>query len=382
MILNGSISLAYVIEWDASEVLSNFRYSLTDNAGGRFAIDANTGEITVANGSLLDSETASSHNITVRVTDAAGLTYDEAMTIAVANVNESPIIRNGGINDMDGVEGAAINIPTSAAFADPEASALTYNVTGLPSGLTFNSTTGVISGTPAAGTASVTPYNITVTASDGANTATIDEFTLTIHSVSTLSHSGTWTTDASTASTTAGGVGITASFAANSGASITTITNENLANLDVYSNDVLKNTTALRFLFNWDTSPEGSTNNASTDGATGTVTFTFTEAVTNPILHLDRLGGNGGSIFNSMRMLLQTPGITLQEIAGNHQLIVDETNGWIEREYGETGDAGLSSESNTNWNLGMAAGSVRLLGTFTTVTFSCKPPEHDRRCRW
>ncbi len=134
------------------------------------------------------------------------------MTIAVANMNESPVIRNGGINDIDGVEGAAINIPTSAAFADPEGAALTYNVTGLPSGLTFNSTTGLISGTPAAGSASTTPYNITVTASDGVSMATIDEFTLTIHSVPTLSHSGTWTTGASTASTTAGTVGILQTF--------------------------------------------------------------------------------------------------------------------------------------------------------------------------
>ncbi len=106
-----NVARRYVIEWDASEVLSNFRYSLTDDASGRFAINANTGEITVANSSLLNFESATSHNITVRVTDAAGLTYDEVMSIAVANANESPVIRNGGINDMDGVEGAAISIP-------------------------------------------------------------------------------------------------------------------------------------------------------------------------------------------------------------------------------------------------------------------------------
>ena len=36
-------------------------YSLTDDAGGRFAIDATTGVVTVANGTLLDFETATSH---------------------------------------------------------------------------------------------------------------------------------------------------------------------------------------------------------------------------------------------------------------------------------------------------------------------------------
>ena len=73
----------YVIEWDASEVLSSFTFNLTDDAGGRFAIDSSTGEITVADGTLLDYETNTSHNVTVEVTDAAGNTYSEAMSVTV-----------------------------------------------------------------------------------------------------------------------------------------------------------------------------------------------------------------------------------------------------------------------------------------------------------
>ena len=41
-------------------------YSLDDDAGGMFTIDANTGEVTVAGN--LDYETATSHTITVRAT--------------------------------------------------------------------------------------------------------------------------------------------------------------------------------------------------------------------------------------------------------------------------------------------------------------------------
>ena len=73
---------------DVGEVLS---YSLTDDAGGRFAIDSSTGEITVADGSALDHEAADSHDVTVRVTDAAGSTYDETFTINVGDVNEGPV---------------------------------------------------------------------------------------------------------------------------------------------------------------------------------------------------------------------------------------------------------------------------------------------------
>ena len=65
-------------------------YSFTDSAGGRFAIDSSTGQITVGDGSLLDYEAATSHSVTVRVTDAGGLTYDETFTINLTNVNETP----------------------------------------------------------------------------------------------------------------------------------------------------------------------------------------------------------------------------------------------------------------------------------------------------
>ncbi|PWC34901.1 hypothetical protein TSO221_30800, partial [Azospirillum sp. TSO22-1] len=63
-------------------------YSLTDDAGGRFAIDAATGVVSVANGSLLDYEAATSHTIIVQATDAGGLATQQSFTIAVTNVVE------------------------------------------------------------------------------------------------------------------------------------------------------------------------------------------------------------------------------------------------------------------------------------------------------
>lgn len=43
-------------------------YILQNDAGGRFAINSSTGQITVANGSLLDFETSTSHSVAARVT--------------------------------------------------------------------------------------------------------------------------------------------------------------------------------------------------------------------------------------------------------------------------------------------------------------------------
>ncbi|MFN9606050.1 MAG: VCBS domain-containing protein, partial [Planctomycetota bacterium] len=68
-----------------------FTYSLTDTAGGRFAINSSTGQVTVADGSLLDFEANTSHTIVVQVTDTALATFSKTMTVSVTNVNEAPV---------------------------------------------------------------------------------------------------------------------------------------------------------------------------------------------------------------------------------------------------------------------------------------------------
>lgn len=72
------------VDPDADAVLT---YTLTNDADGRFAIDATTGQITVANAALLDYESAASHSVAVRVTDQGGLSFDKAFTISIANVS-------------------------------------------------------------------------------------------------------------------------------------------------------------------------------------------------------------------------------------------------------------------------------------------------------
>ncbi|MDD5581082.1 MAG: cadherin domain-containing protein [Methylobacter sp.] len=66
-------------------------YSLMDNDSGRFAINANTGVISVADGSQLNYEANTSHAITVRATDVAGNSSDTVLAVTVIDVNEAPI---------------------------------------------------------------------------------------------------------------------------------------------------------------------------------------------------------------------------------------------------------------------------------------------------
>ncbi|MEZ6122872.1 MAG: cadherin domain-containing protein [Planctomycetaceae bacterium] len=73
---------------DAGDSLT---YRLLDSAGGRFATDASTGIITVADGTRLNFEAVSVHSIVVETADAGGLTYQSTMTLQVADVNEAPV---------------------------------------------------------------------------------------------------------------------------------------------------------------------------------------------------------------------------------------------------------------------------------------------------
>ncbi|MEO1200756.1 MAG: cadherin domain-containing protein, partial [Pseudomonadota bacterium] len=69
-------------------------FSLVNDAGGRFAIDETTGLVTVADPSLLDFETNTSHSITVVVEDADGLTGFATYEITVADRNEPLIVQD------------------------------------------------------------------------------------------------------------------------------------------------------------------------------------------------------------------------------------------------------------------------------------------------
>ncbi|MFO0385033.1 MAG: DUF4347 domain-containing protein, partial [Pirellula sp.] len=70
-------------------------WSLTDSAGGRFAINSSTGQVTVANSTLLDYETATSHNVTIRVTDTAGAFFDKVFAVTVSDVAEALTLTAG-----------------------------------------------------------------------------------------------------------------------------------------------------------------------------------------------------------------------------------------------------------------------------------------------
>jgi hypothetical protein len=71
---------------DEGEVLT---WSLTGgNTDGAFALDAATGTLSVGDGTLLDHETAPQRTLSVRVTDATGLSAEATVTVAVDDLTD------------------------------------------------------------------------------------------------------------------------------------------------------------------------------------------------------------------------------------------------------------------------------------------------------
>ncbi len=134
-------------------------YSLTDTAGGRFAISGG-GAVTVADGSLLDFESNTTHNITVRATDSAGNTTDTVLTVTVTDVNETPV------NTVPGTQTGTED--TNLVFSAGNGNAL--SIADPDTGETLTTTLSVASGT---GTLSVTGGSGATVTGDGTNSVSI-----------------------------------------------------------------------------------------------------------------------------------------------------------------------------------------------------------------
>ena len=158
-------------------------YSLLDDAGGRFAIDGNTGVITVADGSLLDYDSAASHGLTIRATDAAGLTYDQAVTINLTNVNETPTDLALSANTV--AENAANGtVVGTISGTDPDAGdTKTYSFTDSAGGrFAINSSTGQITVADSSllNYEAATSHSVTVRVTDGGGLTYDETFTINL----------------------------------------------------------------------------------------------------------------------------------------------------------------------------------------------------------
>lgn len=148
-------------------------YSLLDSAGGRFAIDATTGIVTVANASLLNYEAATSHTITVRASDGTGITTT-SFVISIIDGNDAPTVPTDSNTAANSVaEGASTGtlVGLTALATDPNpGDTLIYSLINDAGGrFAIDPGTGVVSVANGAliDYETATSHQITVQVSDG-----------------------------------------------------------------------------------------------------------------------------------------------------------------------------------------------------------------------
>ena len=114
--------------------------------------------------------------ITFSVSDGQGGTDSETIQITVNEVNQAPVL--GAIGNRTVQVGATLTFTVTATDADLPANLLTLSSTTLPTGATFDPTTGVFSWSPTVGQTGDTPLTFTVT--DNGTPQLSDSETLTI----------------------------------------------------------------------------------------------------------------------------------------------------------------------------------------------------------
>ena len=143
------------------------------------AIDPNSGLITgtVAAGAYA----AGPYTATVTATDAQG--YAGSQTVYWDIANPVTVTSPG---DQSATEGVPVSLQLQAS--DAWGGALTWAATGLPANLTINPSTGLTSGTPAAGDETAGPYQVTVTAADASGAAASQTFQWNVASPVTVTN--------------------------------------------------------------------------------------------------------------------------------------------------------------------------------------------------
>jgi VCBS repeat-containing protein len=164
-------------------------YSITSgNTNNGFAIDANTGVITVANSAALDFETTPQFLLTVEATDngTPALSGTNTITIDLTNVNEAPVVNaNTFTLAENSANGTTVGTVVAVDLDAGQTATLTYSITGgnTNNGFAIDANTGVITvANSAALDFEVTPsFSLTVQATDNGTPALSGTNSITIN---------------------------------------------------------------------------------------------------------------------------------------------------------------------------------------------------------
>jgi hypothetical protein len=148
---NGTVVGLTAFAFDTDSTNNTIVYSLDSNAGGRFAVDASTGVLTVANGTLLNYEAQISHIVTVRATSADGSFSVRTSTIQLNDVDEFDVaaitdsnLAADAVNENAAV-GTLVGITATAFDADGTNNTITWTLDDNAGGrFAIDSATGIV----------------------------------------------------------------------------------------------------------------------------------------------------------------------------------------------------------------------------------------------
>jgi O-glycosyl hydrolase len=158
---------------------TSLQISASDSAAGQTLTYSATGlppglSINSSTGLISGTPTtAGTYSVTVAATDTTGASGSASFTWTVGTTGNTVTVTNPGT--QTGTVGTAASLQIHASDS-ATGQTLTYSATGLPAGLSINSSTGLISGTPTASGSS----SVTVTATDGTGASGTASFTWTI----------------------------------------------------------------------------------------------------------------------------------------------------------------------------------------------------------
>jgi hypothetical protein len=164
---------------------ASLQISASDSASGQTLTYSATGlpaglSISSSTGLISGTPTAAgSNSVTVTAKDTTGATGSAPFTWTINSASSGNTVTVTSPGNQTGTVGTTVSLPISASDS-ASGQTLTYSATGLPAGLSINSSTGLISGTPT----TVATSTVTVTATDTTGARGSVSFSWVINSAS------------------------------------------------------------------------------------------------------------------------------------------------------------------------------------------------------